>query len=45
MMMRAQQLLAADRILAGIVLIALVAAAVSWAIGSIERRMTTWRYL
>lgn len=44
MMMRAQQLLAADRILAGIVLIALVAAAVSWAISSIERRLTAWRY-
>lgn len=45
MMMRAQQLLAADRILAGIVLIALVAAAVSWAIGRVERRLTAWRYL
>lgn len=45
MMMRAQQLLAADRILAGIVLIALVAATVSWAIGRVERRLTAWRYL
>jgi len=44
MMMRAQQLLAADRILAGIVLIALVAAFISWAIGRIERRLTAWRY-
>lgn len=44
MMMRAQQLLAADRILAGVALIALVAALSAKAIALAERRLTAWRF-
>ncbi|MCG8158282.1 ABC transporter permease [Brenneria goodwinii] len=44
MMMRAQQLLAADRILAGVALTALVAALSAKAIALAERRLTAWRF-
>lgn len=44
MMIRAQQLLASDRIIAGVVLIALVAALFSRLITFAERRLTAWRF-
>lgn len=44
LMIRAQQLLASDRILAGVVLIALVAALFSRLITLVERRLTAWRF-
>ncbi len=44
MMMRAQQLLAADRVMAGIVLIALVAAGFSFIIRQLEHRLMRWRF-
>ena len=44
MMMRAQQLLAADRIMSGIILIATVAALIAWGVNQLERRLTVWHY-
>lgn len=44
MMMRAQQLMAADRVMAGIVLIAGVAAVISFVIRRLEQRLMHWRY-
>lgn len=44
MMMRAQQLLAADRVMSGIILIALVAALISFIINRAERQLSRWRY-
>lgn len=44
MMMRAQQLMAADRVMAGIALIAAVAAVISFLIRRLEQRLMRWRY-
>lgn len=44
MMMRAQQLMAADRVMAGIVLIAGVAAVISIIIRRLEQKLMRWRY-
>ena len=44
MIMRAQQLMAADRVMAGIVLIAAVAAVISFLIRRLEQRLMRWRY-
>ncbi|AYH03408.1 ABC transporter permease [Pectobacterium parmentieri] len=44
MMIRAQQLLESDRIMAGVVLIAIVAALFSRLIALSERRLTRWRF-
>ncbi|MCL6409103.1 ABC transporter permease, partial [Dickeya dadantii] len=44
MMIRAQQLLESDRIMAGVMLIAAVAALFSRLITLSERRLTRWRF-